>query len=105
MIVKPISSEIKCIAIALAVTFVLVTFFNNNLDLVSGNTDSVNSFFGLSKFFQNLVFFVFSTFVVFGVKGFFEKYSQKVANVIIIVTGLLLILAIMFLSYQILFRI
>jgi hypothetical protein len=105
MIVKPILSEIKCIAIALAFTFVLVTFFNNNLDLESVNTDSVNSFFGLSKFFENLVFFVFSTFVVFGVKGFFEKYSQKVANVIIIVTGFLLILAVIFLSYQILFRI
>lgn len=105
MIAKPIVSEIKWIAIAFVISFTLVVFLNDNVILVSGNTNSNDSFFGLSNFFENLVFFNFSTFLVFGVKGFFEMYSQKISNVIIITTGLLLVLAIFFLSYQILFKV
>lgn len=105
MITKLVLSEMKWITFALVITFILVPIFNNNVTLVSGNTNYSNTFFGLSKFFEILVFFIFSTFVVYGIKGFFEMYSHKIANVIMIVTGSLLTLAIMFLSYQILFRV
>ncbi|MFN4198125.1 MAG: hypothetical protein ACK4FS_03760 [Flavobacterium sp.] len=49
-----------------------------------------------------LVFFAFSIFVVFGIKGFFEMYSQKFANTIIFTSGVILLLAIFIMSYQIL---
>ena len=104
MIVKAVVSEIKWITFALFVTIILVAIFNSNVVLVSGNADTNNSFFGLSKAIEIAAFFIFSTFVVFGVKGFFEMYSHKIANVIMIVTGTLLTLTIMFLSYQILFK-
>ena len=56
-----------------------------------------------SLVFEILVFLALGTFVVFGVKGFFEKYSQKLANAVIFVSGVLLAAAIFLLSYQILF--
>ncbi|MGL2965028.1 hypothetical protein [Flavobacterium sp. XGLA_31] len=49
-----------------------------------------------------LTYFTFSTFVVFGVKGFYEMYSHKVSNVIMIASGLFLVLIIFILSCQIL---
>jgi hypothetical protein len=104
MIVKAVISEIKWITFALIITFILVTIFNSNVVLVRGNANAYTSFFGLSKAIEIAAFFIFNTFVVFGIKGFFEMYSHKITNVIMIVTGTLLTLAIMFLSYQILFR-
>ena len=104
MIVKAVVSEIKWITFALIITLILVTIFNSNAVLVSGNTSTNNSFFGMSKAIEIAAFFIFNTFVVFGIKGFFEMYSHKITNVIMIVTGTLLTLTIMFLSYQILFR-
>ena len=105
MIAKLVLSEMKWITFAFVITVILVTLFSNNVTLVSGNANYNNTFFGLSKFFENLVFFIFSTFVVYGIKGFFERYSQKIANVIMIVTGSLLSLAIVYLCYQILFKV
>ncbi len=104
MIVKTVISEIKWITFALISTFILVTIFNSNAVLVSGNTSANNSFFGMSKAIEMVAFFIFNTFVVFGIKGFFEMYSHKITNVIMIITGTLLTMTIMFLSYQILFR-
>jgi hypothetical protein len=49
-----------------------------------------------------LVFFAFSIFVVFGIKGFFEMYSQKFANTIIFASGIVLVIAIFIMSYQVL---
>jgi len=104
MIAKNVVSEIKWITFALIITFILVTIFNSNTLLVSGNANNSTSFSGLSKTIEMAAFFIFSTFVVFGIKGFFEMYSHRIANVIMIVTGLLLTLIIMFLSYQVLFK-
>jgi hypothetical protein len=42
--------------------------------------------------------------VVFGIKGFFEMYSQKKSNIIIFVSGGLLVFVIFILCYQILFQ-
>ena len=104
MIAKSVISEIKWITFALIITFILVTIFNSNALLGSGNTNNYIPFFGLSIAIEIVAFFIFSTFVVFGIKGFFEMYSHRIANVIMIVTGLLLTLIIMFLSYQVLFK-
>ncbi len=60
------------------------------------------TFFGLNLFLEILVFLVFLTFVVFGIKGFFEKYSHKFANLIIFISGVLLAVLIFVLSYQVL---
>lgn len=57
---------------------------------------------GLNLFLEILVFFVFSTFVVFGIRGFFEMYSQKVTNIIMFISGIFLILVIFIMSYQLL---
>jgi hypothetical protein len=52
-----------------------------------------------------LIFFVFSAFVVFGIKGFFEMYSQNQQNAIIFISGILLAFVIVILCYQILFQV
>ncbi|ESU29610.1 hypothetical protein FLJC2902T_00810 [Flavobacterium limnosediminis JC2902] len=74
---------------------------NSSIFLGTAGTGVPQTFFGLNLFLEILVFFVFSTFVVFGIKGFFEKYSQKFANVILFITGLLLTAVIFILCYQV----
>lgn len=98
------TSEIVGIIIAIIVSGVLMKVLNYNKINLFDATNSNNSLFGLNKFFGSVVFFSFSTFVVFGIKGFFEKYSQKYSNIIMIVSGVLLALVIVCLSYQILFE-
>ena len=104
MFFKAVISEIKWIIFSFIITFILVAIFNSNAVLVSGYAITITSFFGLGKAIGIAAFFIFNTFVVFGVKGFFEMYSHKISNVIMIVTGTLLTLTIMFLSYQVLFK-
>lgn len=104
MLPRVIMAEFKWILLALAVSFVLVYSVNSNILLNVVDNKVSNTFLGLNLFLEILVFFVFSTFVVFGIKGFFEKYSQKMANVIIFITGVLLAMVIFILSYQILFQ-
>ena len=98
------SSEIVGIVIAFIISLVLMKVLNYNKISLFDSTNSNNSLLGLNTFFGSVVFFSFSTFVVFGIKGFFEKYSQKYSNIIMIVSGVLLALIIVCLSYQILFE-
>ncbi|MDP2160000.1 MAG: hypothetical protein Q8K02_05930 [Flavobacterium sp.] len=102
MLTRVIKTEIKWLLLALVITCVLVSSINSTA--LIGNVDSnvSNTFLGLNLFLEILVFFAFSTFVVFGVKGFFEMYSQKFANVIIFFSGIFLAVVIFILSYQIL---
>jgi hypothetical protein len=93
------TSEIVGIVIAF-----IMKILNSNKIILFDTTNSNNSLFGLSKFFGSVVFFSFSTFVVFGIKGFFEMYSQKYSNIIMIVSGVSLALVIVSLSYHILFE-
>ena len=93
------SSEIVGIVIAFIISLVLMKVLNYNKISLFDSTNSNNSLLGLNTFFGSVVFFSFSTFVVF-----FEKYSQKYSNIIIIVSGVLLALIIVCLSYQILFE-
>lgn len=101
MLARIFKTEIKWMLLALVITLVLLFSINNNL--LNGDFGfSVSTFLGLNLFLEILVFFAFSTFVVFGIKGFFEMYSQRFANVIIFVSGVFLAVVIFILSYQIL---
>jgi hypothetical protein len=60
-----------------------------------------NTFFGLNLFLEILIFCIFNAFVVFGIKGFFESYSQKTANIIIFTSGVILVVVLFILTYQV----
>ena len=104
MIKRESVNQIKWIFFALIISFVLVSFFENAILQSSIEVKAQHTFLGLNLFLEILIFFVFSTFVVFGIKGFFEMYSQKTSNIIISISGALLVFVIFILSYQILFQ-
>lgn len=102
MLSRVMKAELKWILLALVITLLLVSIINN-FALTSGVEVGVpQTFLGLNLFLEILVFFAFSTFVVFGIKGFFEMYSQRFANVVIFISGVFLAVVIFILSYQIL---
>jgi ABC-type transport system involved in multi-copper enzyme maturation permease subunit len=104
MIKREPINQIKWIILAFFISFVLVSCFENTVLQSSVVIKAQHTFLGLNLFLEILIFFVFSTFVVFGIKGFFEMYSQKTSNVIIFISGVLLIFVIFILCYQILFQ-
>ena len=104
MIKRELINQIKWIILAFFISFVLVSCFENTVFNSSVIVKAPNTFLGLNLFLEILIFFVFSTFVVFGIKGFFEMYSQKTSNVIILISGVLLLFVNFILCYQILFQ-
>ncbi|OUD28758.1 hypothetical protein FPG59_16015 [Flavobacterium sp. FPG59] len=96
-------NQSKWIVLALLISFVLVRFFENAVLKCSIEVKTQHTFLGLNLFLEILIFFVFSTFVVFGIKGYFEMYSQRFSNIIIAVSGVFLVFVIFILCYQILF--
>lgn len=104
MIKREPINQIKWIILAFFISFVLVSCFENTVLQNCIVVKAQHTFLGLNLFLEILIFFVFSTFVVFGIKGFFEMYSQKTSNVIIFISGVLLIFVIFILCYQILFQ-
>lgn len=104
MIIRDLMTQIKWMVLVLLITFVLVSCFENTVFFNGRFFKAHNTFLGLNLFLEILIFFVFSTFVVFGIRGFFEMYSQKSSNIIIFASGVLLIFVIFFLCYQILFQ-
>ena len=97
-------SQIKWMFLALIISFVLVSFFENTV-LENGIVDKAqHTFLGLNLFLEILIFLVFSIFVVFGIKGYFEFYSKKISNIIISVSGSVLFLGILILLSQILLQ-
>ncbi len=104
MIKREPINQIKWIILAFFISFVLVSSFESTVLQSGAMFKAQNTFLGLNLFLEILIFFVFSTFVVFGIKGFFEMYSQKTSNVIIFISGVLLIFVIFILCYQILFQ-
>ncbi|WP_291116389.1 hypothetical protein [Flavobacterium sp. UBA6135] len=102
MLSRIVKTEIKWLLLALVITCVLVMSINSNVFINTAEIKVPNTFLGLNLFLEILVFYAFSTFVVFGIKGFFEMYSQKFANVIIFFSGIFLAVVIFILSYQIL---
>jgi hypothetical protein len=104
MINRELMSQIKWLVFALLISLVLVTSLEGAVLQNSCLNSTQNTFLGLNLFLEILIFFVFSAFVVFGIKGFFEMYSQKTANVIIFISGILLAFVILILCYQIMFQ-
>jgi len=102
MLSKLLISELKWVLLALVMSLVLVESVNSSVMIETADSGVPQTFFGLNLFLEILVFFVFSTFVVFGIKGFFEMYSQKFANVVIFVSGMLLAVVIFILCFQVL---
>ena len=103
MIRRELINQIKWIILAFVISFVLVSCFESTV-LNGSVVKASNTFLGLNLFLEILIFFAFSIFVVFGIKGFFEVYSQKTSNVIIFISGVLLLFVIFILCYQILFQ-
>ncbi|WP_366185140.1 hypothetical protein [Flavobacterium ovatum] len=104
MIIKELTSQFKWLIFALIISFVLVVSFDGAVLLNSSLLLTQNTFLGLNLFLEILIFYVFSAFVVFGIKGYFEMYSQKTSNVIIFITGAMLTFVIFILSCQILLQ-
>ena len=104
MIKKEWLSQVKWIILAFIISLVLVSFFENAVLFDGVIIQAQDTFLGLNLFLEILIFFVFSTFVVFGIKGFFEMYSQKIANIILSFSGVLLLFVIFILCYQIIFQ-
>ncbi len=101
MIRRELMAQTKWILLALFISFVLVLFFEGTVSSGCIILKAQNTFLGLNLFLEILIFFTFSTFVVFGTKGFFELYSQKLSNYIVLVSGIILIFVICILCYQI----
>jgi hypothetical protein len=104
MMKKGLIIEIKWLFVALILSLVLVSVFDGTVLRNSNAFLAQHTFLGLNLFLEILIFFVFSTFVVFGIKGFFEMYSQKTSNVITFISGVFLSFFILLLCYQILFQ-
>jgi hypothetical protein len=105
MINRDLMTQIKWLFLALTMSFVLVCGVESVVLQNNAVFKAHNTFLGLNLFLEILIFFVFNTFVVFGIKGFFEMYSQKTSNIIISISGVLLIFVIFILCYQILFQV
>jgi hypothetical protein len=104
MVKKELMVQFRWLLLALSMSLVLVSGFDGTVLKSSSVINAQNTFLGLNLFLEILIFFVFSTFVVFGIKGFFETYSQKISNVIIFISGVMLTFVIFGLCYQILFQ-
>lgn len=102
MFTRVIKSDLKWLLLALAITLVLVNSIKASSFTRDVQFGVSQTFLGLNLFLEILVFFAFNTFVVFGIKGFFEMYSQRFANAIIFISGVFLAVVIFILSYQIL---
>ena len=102
MLSRIVKAELRWILLALVITFFLVSSIDSVALISSSEVGVPQTFLGLNLFLEILVFFAFSTFVVFGIKGFFEMYSQRFANVVIFISGVFLAVVIFILSYQIL---
>ena len=104
MLTKVIYTELKWVMLALAVALLLKRIVDGHLFHSGNHVNMSDNFLRLNLFLEILVFFAFSTFVVFGIKGFYERYSHKFANVIMFISGICLAVVIFCLSYQILFQ-
>ncbi|MFL9831310.1 hypothetical protein ABS764_10675 [Flavobacterium sp. ST-87] len=97
--------QLRWLFFALIVSFVLVSYFDGAVLYKSGNLkETQNTFLGLNLFLEIFIFISFSTFVVFGIKGFFEMFSQKIANKIIFLSGMSLVFVNLILLCQIVFQ-
>lgn len=104
MINKEVIVQLKWLLFALVISFVLLICFDSTVLFKKSIVETQNTFLGLNLFLEILIFISFSTFVVFGIKGFFEFFAQKTANIIILVSGMSLLLVDLVLLCQIIFQ-
>ena len=105
MINRELLIQLGWLFFALAISFVLVIYFDGS-SLIRGRDfiETQNTFLGLNLFLEILIFTSFSIFVVFGIKGFFEMFSRKIANNVIIISGMSLLFVNLLLLCQIVFQ-
>lgn len=102
MIARIYNNEKGWIYLSLGISLILVYIIYGAVwDRSSYETP--DTFLGLNLFLEILVFFILNIFVVFGIKGFSERYSRKTSNLVLVSSGLLMIVAVFGLSYFILF--
>jgi hypothetical protein len=70
-------TQIRWLVIALLISLVLVSCFEGAVVLKLVLKSNAKYVLRIKFVLEILIFFVFSTFVVFGIKGFFEMYSQN----------------------------
>ena len=104
MLSRTFFAELKWMGLTMAISLFLMSSVYNGFPFLFAGIGANNTFLGLNLFLEILVFFALITFVVFGIKGFSERFSQKSANVVLLLTGLGLTIAVFILSYQILFQ-
>lgn len=97
-------AEYKWALFALVFSVILVHILNSNIFWNATEMKVSQIVLDFNLVFETFIVFVFSNFVVFGIKGFLERYAQKSANVVIFITGVILSAIIFVLSYQILFQ-
>lgn len=102
MIAKSYHEHIRWMLVAFAVTGVMITLNFGSGFLTQGSP--ADTFLGVNLFLEILVFFAFNIFVVFGIKGFFERYTKQFCNSLILVSGSVLFMVLIFLGYEILFN-
>lgn len=98
-----LKAELKWMCLALGLTVFFIGLFDGGALFPDSRKVATHTFLELHLFLEILVFFVFNIFVVFGIKGFFEKYSHRFANGVILLSGTSLTIVVLFLSYQMLF--
>ncbi len=105
MIDRELMVQFRWLLFALAISFVLVIYFDGAALMKSGVfVQAQNTFLGLNLFLEILIFISFSIFVVFGIKGFFEMFSHRFANILIFVSGISLLFVNLVLLCQIIFQ-
>lgn len=94
-------TQMKSFLFVLVISFVLVMYAEDGFFYKDILLKAHTTFLGLNLLLEIFIFFALSTFVVFGIKGIFERYSQKTTNHIIVLSGAVLILVLVVLWYQI----
>lgn len=102
MLVRIYNNEKRWLYLSLGISLFLVYIIYGG-DLGWSSYESPYTFLGLNLFLEILVFFVFNIFVVFGIKGFSERYARKTSNLVLVCSGLLMMMAVFSLSCYILF--
>lgn len=102
---KELVVQLRWLFFALAISFVLVICFDGTVLFKNGTLkEAQNTFLGFNLFLEILIFISFTTFVVFGIKGYFEMFSRKIANRIIFFSGMGLLFANLVLVCQFIFQ-
>ncbi|EID75770.1 hypothetical protein [Imtechella halotolerans] len=82
----------------LSVILTIMMLLALNHTALDTTTTFSEEIFGIGVLWCCLIFFALNTFVIFGIKEYFRKYSNRFPNTVIFVSGSILILSIILLS-------